>query len=197
MQALLQHVVSTKGCPYQCSALGLPLKCTCCFNRWGSCRTGTWNLHRVILNWMLIKFTDVQWPRQTRHIQTCLHTLISHPTDQRVHLSTQGKFKVVSLSIYFSHSPVNFILMHVYVHTRTATYAYTPMDNCITQRFYIFSKIKIVPNSGPVSNFSSHSHQIRIVRKYCTQFYLVHTNKRHVCNCPQKTSCFYSISLRF
>lgn len=122
MQALLQHVVSTKGCPYQCSALGLPLKCTCCFNRWGSCRTGTWNLHRVILNWMLIKFTDVQWPRQTGHIQTCLHTLISHPTDQRVHLSTQGKFKVVSLSIYFSFIHLSILYWCTCMYTHTHSY---------------------------------------------------------------------------
>lgn len=43
---------------------------TLCFNRWAGwrqlgCKTGTRNLHPVVLNWTLVKFTDIHWPRQT------------------------------------------------------------------------------------------------------------------------------------
>lgn len=56
---------------------------TLCFNRWAGWRllgykTGTGKLLGVVLNWMLIKFMDIHWPRQTRQIQTCLHTHSSY-----------------------------------------------------------------------------------------------------------------------
>lgn len=121
-----------------------------CFNRWAGWRllgykTGTGNLLWVVLNWMLVKFMDIHWPRQTRKIQTCLYTLIIHPTDQRVHLSTQRKFKAVSPSISLFHSLINFI--HTHISTHICRHIYICMHSYISQCFYTSSKIKIFPNS--------------------------------------------------
>lgn len=71
------------------------------------------------------------------------HTLIIHPIDRRVYLPPQSKFKAVSPSIYFLFT------YQFYTHTRTSTYAYTSMNSHISQRFYIFSQIKIFPNCVP------------------------------------------------
>lgn len=150
-----------------------------CFNRWAGwrllgCKTGKRNLHRVVLNWMLIKFMDIHWPRQTRQIQTCLHTLIIHPTDQRGSIyPPRGSSRLFSLpysstSFTYQFCTEAHICTHIY--TRTSTYTYICMDSYITQRFYIFSKIPIFPNSVPslhlVLSISSHSRPIRITKKY-------------------------------
>lgn len=90
---------------------------------------------------------------QTDQADPDVLTLIIHPTDQRVHLSTQGKFKVVSLCIYFYFIHLSTLYVHIYVcaHICISTHANTHMDSYISQPFHIFSKTKIFPNSDPKS----------------------------------------------
>lgn len=130
-QALFVNV--SKGCPlHVLYPRALTEVYMLCFNRWSGrlaaigCKTGKWNLHQVALNWMLVKFMGIHWPKQERQIQTCLHTLIIHPTDQRVHLSTQGKLKVVFPSRYFY-----FITYQFYTCAHIGTHAHIHFYICI------------------------------------------------------------------
>lgn len=163
--------------PYPRSILGLPLKCTCYVltdGPAGGCRDGKSapngtgpNAHKV--HGHVLTQTDQADPNML--------TFIVHPTDERVQLSAQGKFKVVSLCIYyFIHLSILHTHTHVHTHICTPTYANTHMESYISQPFHIFSKTKIFPILIPKSpdqvlSMSSLSCQIRITRKYCIQFY--------------------------
>ena len=95
-----------------------------CFNRWAGWRllgykTGTGNLLGVVLNWILIKFMDIYWPRQTRQIQTCLDTHTQHNTPQIRKRSRQFP------PPYLFHLLISYTHTHINTHIRgTSTYAW-------------------------------------------------------------------------
>lgn len=97
--------------------------CMLCFNRWAGwrlqgCKTGTRNLHWMVLNWMLIKFMDIYCPRQTRQSQTCLHTQSPYTSQLRGFISViQGKLKAeIRLCIFLPLSPISFTQKRIYAH---------------------------------------------------------------------------------
>ena len=118
-----------------------------CFNRWAGWRllgykTRTGNLLGVVLNWMLIKFMDIHWPRQTRQIQTCSHTHSSYTPQIRWRSRQFPPPYLFHLLISYIHTHLN---THIYKHI------YICMDSYTSQCFYTFSRIKISSNSVPKS----------------------------------------------
>lgn len=172
--------------PYPRSIRELPLKCTCYVLTDGpagglqGCKIGTWNLHRMVLNWMLIKFMDIYWPRQTRQIQTCLHSLYTPQIRGSISppRGSSRLFPSVYISISFTCQLYTYIYMYAhiyaYLHMQTHTWIAIYLNLFIYFQRPKYSQI-LIPSLQTKYFQQALSHQIRITRKYCIQFYWVHT----------------------
>lgn len=103
-----------------------------CFNRWAGwrrrlgCKTGTQNLYWVVLNWVLVKFTDIYWPRQTRLDSDMLTHTGLYTLELKGFISTiQRKFKAeLILYIFLPHAPISSTQTHTlrYMHVYIRSY---------------------------------------------------------------------------
>lgn len=99
-----------------------------CFNRWASwrllgCKTGTQNLHQSGIELSAHKVHGhIHWPRQTRPIQTCIHTCSSYTPEIGGSISPTRTSSRLFPPPYISILYTNQFYTHTRTHTHTHIY---------------------------------------------------------------------------